>query len=249
MKKSVNLISTWKKNKQERTRLNNPLILILVTILIPYLIMTRFSREDLLGRELALLIALSIPLSIGLYKFVKKGKMDLFAVIGLINIVFTGIILTGVFGFLKANTLMFAIKESIPPVLLAISFLLSAKTDNSIVTAMIINNKSVNLEFIENELNHKALHPQFNKIIARMNLFFVVAFALSAVVDFALAFVILQSPPHSIQFLKELGRLNLISALVIILPMVIISIMAMLYFLFATAKLIGCSVEDIANKS
>ncbi len=245
MNKEIDKISLRRNgSKQENRGINNPLIVILIAVLIPSIILMKFSGEGILGHELVLLISLSFPLSLGIYKYVITRKIDLFAAIGFLNV-----LLTGALGLLRATVLLFAIKESLLPAIMAISFFLSLKTGNPLITALILNDKNMNLDLIEERLNDKCLHDEFSRIISNTNLFFVGTFMLSAVLNFVLTLLVLKSPPNSEPFLEELGRMNLIAPAVIALPAVIISIIAMLYFLYATSQLINCPIEEITKKA
>ncbi len=242
MNKAIDRISLKNRSKKGNRGINNPLIVILIAVLIPSIILMKFSKEGILGHGSVLLISISFPLSLGIYKYIIERKIDLFAAIG-----FLSVILTGVLGLLKANVLWFAIKESLLPLIMAISFFFSLKTDNPLITALFLNN--MNLDLIEEKLNDKSLHAEFNRIIFNTNLFFVGTFTISAVLNFVLTFLVMKSPPGSDQFLKELGKMDLIALPVTAFPAVIISIIATLYFLYSTSHLISCPIENITKKT
>lgn len=75
------------------------------------------------------------------------------------------------------------------------------------------------------------------------------SFTLSAALNFGLTLLVLRSPGNSAQFLEELGRMNLIAPPIIAVPAVVVSIIAILYFFYATSKFINFPIKKITKKT
>ena len=93
----------------------NPLLSLGLNILIPVIILTRFSAEDRLGPVYGLLVALAFPVIYGLYDFTRRRNFNLFSALGVV-----GILLTGGVGLLKLDVQWIAIKEAGIPLILGI---------------------------------------------------------------------------------------------------------------------------------
>ena len=67
-----------------------PLIDLLVSIILPSIILMKFSGDNDLGATGALITALAFPISWGLFELVKYRKFNFIALLGLISVLLTG---------------------------------------------------------------------------------------------------------------------------------------------------------------
>ena len=67
-----------------------PLVDLLCSIIIPSLILMKFSGDNGLGTSTALIVALAFPLGWGLYELLKYRKFNFIALPGLISVLLTG---------------------------------------------------------------------------------------------------------------------------------------------------------------
>ncbi len=244
MLESGEMISLKLEEEEDNLSSRNPLADIILGVVIPSIILMKLSSPDMLGYYLALFMALGFPLGLGMYRYLKTRKMNLFAILG-----FSSVILTGILGLFGASALYFAFKEALIPTIFALAFLISMKTKKPLIISLFLNEKLLNVNLIEEKVYEKSLYRKFNNIVLCTNLFFVASFSLSAILNFVLAVIILQSPPQSAAFLEELGRMNFISFPVIMVPVVVISILAVIYFYVATSNLLEVSMDDITKKN
>ena len=93
----------------------NPLINIGLNVIIPSVIMTKFSNADYLGPVWGLVVALAFPISYGLWDFLSKGKTNFFSLLGLFSVLMTGGI-----GLLKLDKNWMVVKETAIPALMGI---------------------------------------------------------------------------------------------------------------------------------
>ncbi len=97
-----------------------PMIDLLVSIVLPSVILMKFSGAENLGASTALIVALSLPLSWGLFELFKYKKFNFIALLGLISV-----ILTGGIGLLQLDTQWLAVKEAAIPGLIGLAVLIS----------------------------------------------------------------------------------------------------------------------------
>ena len=62
--------------ERKKSRRENPLVSLAVNIVIPVIILVRFSGEDELGPVNGLLLALAFPVGYGLYDLIARGGFD-----------------------------------------------------------------------------------------------------------------------------------------------------------------------------
>ncbi|RJS49041.1 MAG: hypothetical protein CIT03_04655 [Methanobacterium sp.] len=243
MPESTEMISLKLEEEEDNLSSPNPLADIILGVVIPSIILMKLSSPDMLGYYLALFMALVFPLGLGIYRYLKARKMNLFALLG-----FSSVILTGILGLFGASALYFAFKEALIPTIFALAFLISMKTKKPLIISLFLNEKLLNVDLIEEKVYERSLYQKFNNIVLGTNLFFVDSFGLSAILNFVLAVSILQSPPQSAAFLEELGKMNFISFPVILIPVVVISILAVIYFYVAISNLLELPLEEITKK-
>lgn len=213
---------------------------ILVNIVIPVIVLSKFSKEEYLGPVYGLVTALLIPLVYGLYEFFKNKRKNYFAVIG-----FVGILFSGVIGLLKFPPHWIAIKEAAVPFLIGVIILVTTKTKWQFVKKIIYNKNLLNTDKIEAALYAADLHPKLDQLLFRSNILLGATFFVSATLNYILAKVIVKSVPGTTQFNEELGRMAMLSLPVIAIPLT--AIMALLFFYIVTQlkKLTRLSQEEL----
>src|SRR4030067_966022 len=92
------------------TARTNPLLELLINIVIPSVILMKWSGPQDLGAVNVLLAALAFPLAWGARDLLQRRKVNLFAALGLISI-----LLTGGIGLLQLDTQWLAVKEAAVP--------------------------------------------------------------------------------------------------------------------------------------
>jgi hypothetical protein len=88
----------------------NPLIEIAVTIIVPAVVLMKFSSADSLGPLRALLVGLAFPLGWGLWDGWRRRKLNWLAVLGVVST-----LLTGGIGLLALDAKWLAVKEATIP--------------------------------------------------------------------------------------------------------------------------------------
>ena len=93
----------------------SPLIEILVNVVIPSVLLMKFSGPEHLGTVNALVVALAFPIIYGSYDLVRNRHLNYIAILGLVSI-----LLTGGIGLLKLDVQWLAIKEAAIPALIGL---------------------------------------------------------------------------------------------------------------------------------
>ena len=230
-----------KNIEEERNKETSEGILnLLVNIVIPVFILTKFSSEESLGPLYGLLPAISFPIVYSLYDFVSKRKLNVFSLLG-----FVSVLLTGGFALFQLDGFWFAVKEAAIPGVFAILIFVSIKTKYSPLKMMVFNHKIFNVSKIEASLKEKNNTQSFEKVIRNSTLLLGVSFILSAVLNFALAIYLLKSDPGTESFNQELGRMTALSFPVIMVPCLIVTFGAIWYLNRGIKDLTGLSSEEI----
>ena len=212
----------------------NPLIELLITLIIPSLILMKLSSPENLGAVNALLLALAFPLFWGARDLLMRRKLNLFAALGLVNI-----LLTGGIGLLQLDTHWLAVKEAGIPALLGIAVAISAYTRYPLVRVLLYTPALIDVERIQNCLAERGNHAAFESRLKIATWMLAGSFLFSSVMNYFLATWIVVSPTGTPAFNEELGRLSLLSYPMIALPSMLI-MMAALFFL-------GRSIRELAG--
>jgi len=217
-----------------------PLIDMLVSIILPSVILMKFSAEHDLGAAGALIVALAFPISWGLFELLKYKKFNFIALLGLISV-----LLTGSIGLLQLDTQWLAIKEAAIPGLIGLAVLISTQTRYPLIKTLIYNPKIMQVDKIKLKLGELGYTEIFEKRLLKATYMLGATFFLSAVLNYTLAKWVVTSPAGSTAFNEELGQMTLLSYPVITIPSMIM-MMAIFYYLWRTIHgMTGLKLEEI----
>lgn len=209
-------------------------------IVLPGLVLTKLSAPERLGPVGALILGVSLPLGYGLYDLVTRRKWNVFSIVGLASVA-----LTGTLGLLHVGSLGFAVKEATVPALFAVTVLTTLKTRRPLVREMIFNDAAIDVPRVEAALAEKGTRPAFDRLLATSTWLLAGSFALSSVLNFILARVLLKSTPGTPEFAAELGRMAWLSWPVIALPSILILIFILWRLLSGVTRLTGLPLETV----
>ncbi len=208
----------------------NQLVELLVNIVIPSVILMKFSGPEDLGAVNALLLALAFPLFWGARDLVTRRKINLFAALGLVSI-----LLTGGIGLLQLDTQWLAVKEAAIPGLIGLAVVVSAYTSKPLVRVLLFSPALMNVERIQENLDQRGNTAIFEARLKAATWMLGGSFFFSSAMNYFLATWIVVSPAGTPAFNEELGQLTLLSYPMIALPSMLI-MMFVLYFLAHTIK-------------
>jgi len=220
----------------------NPLVEIAITIIVPAVILMKFSGEAHLGSLNALLLALAFPLGWGLWDGVRRRKLNWLSVLGVVST-----LLTGGIGLLKLDAQWLAVKEAAVPGLIGLVVLGSTWTASPLIRLMVFNANLFDIERIQKALHERRTTVNFELRLRQGTMLLAATFFFSAAANYVLARWIVNSPAGSEAFNQELGRLTLLSYPIIALPSMAM-MMGLMYWLARSAKtLTGLNLGDMMH--
>lgn len=223
-----------------------PMVDMMVSIVIPSIILMKFSGDDGLGVTGGLVAALAFPLGWGIFELVKYRKLNFISILGIISV-----LLTGGIGLFKLDPQWLAVKEAAIPGIIGLAILLSTFTRFPLIRTMIYNPSLMNVDKIKQVLLERGNHEKFEKRLLKVTYLLSGTFFFSSVMNYILAKWIVNSPAGSVAFNEELGQLTLVSYPMIAIPSMLM-MAGILYYLWRTINgMTGLSMEEIlvSNKS
>ena len=230
-------------NKVSDSNNENVFLSLLLNIILPAIILSKFSSNQYLGPVNGFVLAVSFPFCFGLYEFFVFHKKSFISILGFISV-----LLTGGIGLLKFPPEWIAIKEASIPFIIGLAILISLRTPYPIVHKMIYNDQLLDLKKIDEILESKGSKPQMNTILIKSSFLLSLSFFISSLLNYVLAKVLVKSMPGTVAFNEELGKMTALSYPVIALPSMLI-LMGILYYLFSRIqKLTGLPFENLLNE-
>jgi hypothetical protein len=211
-------------------RQSNPLLDLLLSIVLPSIVLMRFSGEDDLGASGGLVVALAFPLGLGLYELLRYRQTNYIAVLGLVSV-----LLTGGIGLLQLDTQWLAIKEAAIPAVLGIAVLVSARLGYPLIRVLLYNPKILDTERITRTLRERGVEQAFELRLSNATYLLAGTFFFSAAMNYLLASWIVTSPAGSEAFNEELGRLTLLSYPMIAIPSMLM-MLGIFWFLWRSIR-------------
>ena len=225
---------------QPKESKENPMVNLLINLIIPTVIMMKFSNDKYLGNVGGLLIALSFPLFYGLLDFFKNKKANFFSIIGLVNI-----LLTGGIGLFKLDKNLMVVKETAIPLLFGLVIAGSEMMNKPLIKGFLSN--ILDLEKVHQAFIGLGKSDHFELKMKRSSYMLAGTFFLSAILNFYLAVTILKGEPGSEEFTASLGKMTVLSFPVITIPMTIMLVF-ILYYLFSGLKDADLTLEDVVKQ-
>jgi hypothetical protein len=221
----------------------SPLVSLLVSIVIPAIILSKFSTEEYLGILPGFLVALAFPVGYAIYNLLVRKETGFIAIIGFVSIFLTGII--GVFEF---PTEWLAVKEAAVPLLIGIAVIVSLKTPYPLVKKLLFNEELLDLKLIDKKLKENDNVFEIEKVLVKSTFMVAGSFLLSAFLNFFLTKYIVVSPAGTAAFNEELGTLTALSYPAIALPSTAVMFVAIYYVFKKITKLTGLKFEEILSE-
>lgn len=218
----------------------NPLLEIAVTIIIPAIVLMKFSGADSLGTVRALLVGLAFPLGWGLWDGWRRRKLNWLAVLGVVST-----LLTGGIGLLALDAQWLAVKEAAVPSLIGLVILGSIWAHRPLIHLLVFNANLFDVERVNQALVVKGNAAAFEQRLRQGTAMLAGTFFFSAVANYVLARWVVTSPAGTEAFNQELGRLTLLSYPIIAIPSMIM-MMVLFFWLARQAKsLTGLDMGDM----
>lgn len=225
---------------EQSTKKENFLLNIALNIVIPTVILSKFSGEAHLGVKGGLIVALAFPIIFGIMDFFRAKKINAFSALGVVSI-----LLTGGISLLELDPKYIAIKEATIPAILGLATLISLKTRYPLVKTLLFNEKIMRTDKIHDALVQAGNTLKFEKTLIKASYMIAGSFMLSSILNYVLAKVLLVSAPGTEAFNAELGKMTAYSYVVIALPSMAVLASALFYLFRSVTKLTGLPLEDV----
>lgn len=217
-----------------------PWIDLLVSIVIPSVILMKFSGDEHLGSVNALIIGLAFPLGWGLFELIKYHKKNFIALLGLISVG-----LTGGIGLLELDAGWLAIKEAAVPAVIGLAVLISTRTKYPLVRTLLYNPNVLDVDKIHASLEERGSVDEFEERLMKASYFFAGTFLFSSIMNYVLAKWIVVSPSGTQAFNEELGRMTLVSYPMIAIPSMVMMLLIFWYLWRTIRRLTGHTLEEV----
>jgi hypothetical protein len=214
---------------------------LLITIVLPVIILTNFSSDDRLGADKALALALALPIGYAIYEIARSRKVSASPIIGIVSV-----LLTGGFRLLDIPPEWFAVKEASIPALLALAILVSAWIGKPL--ARVFLNQILDRDRIDAALAAHGTEAEYEQRTSVATYLLAGAFVLSAILNYALARIVVTSEPGSEAFNDELGQMTWLSYIVITIPVMVVLTGTIFYIFNTVGKLTGLELEDMMKQ-
>ena len=234
------LITGDQEAKARTDHRQSPVLDLLVSIVIPSVILMKFSGDDDLGAASAFILALAFPVCWGAFELFKHNKFNYFALLGLVSVAMTGGI-----GLLQLDQQWLAVKEAAIPGVIGLAVLGSTWTRYPLIKTLLYNPKVLDVGKIQQKLEATRNIVLFEARLLKATYCLSGTFFFSSLMNYILASLIVTSPTGSAAFNEELGRLTLLSYPVIAIPSILMTV-AVLYYIWRTIHaMTGLSLDEL----
>jgi hypothetical protein len=223
-----------KANNGTEVKKENQLLNILLNIIIPSVILIKFSGAEDLGPIYGIIVALSFPIIYGIYDFIVRRDINIISIFGFISVLLTGSISL----FELSKTILIIKETSIPLLILIFMTIFKDKTNNFL--------KGLFSEAFDFEkISEKIGEDKLNLHISKLSKLLKYPFLVSAFLNFSLAYYLIQSVPGTSEYAVEIGKMTALSFPVIALPSMVVMIFIMIKFVKSISKDTGYKFEEL----
>jgi len=221
----------------------NQLLELVLTIILPSVVLDKFSAPTSLGPFGALLAALAFPVGFGIWCLWKKVGWTVFSVLGLVTV-----LLTGGLGLLNLDAFWVGIQQSTMPVILALAFPLSHRFGKPLINSLVMQPHIFNLKALNDSLKVAANKVAFEKALFKASCGLGLGMLASSTANFFFALYILEGKePGSEAFVKGLGTLNWAGMVVIGVPLMAMMMLVFFWLIKQMQKITGLERDDLMN--
>jgi hypothetical protein len=219
----------------------SPLMDLVFNLLIPVLILKKAGELLGLGPEVVLVIALSFPIGFGLKDFFIERKVNLFSVLGFINV-----LLTGVIGLFELSPDWVAVKEAAVPGVIGMLVVLSMWTPWPLVKTLLYSPRILQVDRIEQQLKERGTKVPFENTLAQATWLLAASFLLSSTLNYLLAKIMVKTHPSvdKVAFNDEISSMWVWSMVVIVIPSMVMMMIALWRIIHGIKVYAGLTLEQ-----
>lgn len=211
-----------------------------VTLVIPYLILTRLGAATGLDPRVVLLVALAFPVGWMTAALIRRADVGITPAVGLVSI-----LLTAGVGTLANDPRWLAVKEASVPLVFGLAILASSRTSRPLVELLI--DKVVDRAAVRDALAARDAGDRWQRLMTRATLAWAGALLVSATLNFALARIVVTSPAGTDAFNEELATMTALGLPVITLPMMVMMSATVWYIVHGVTAITGLTPREIAR--
>lgn len=222
---------------------------ILFSILIPVIILNKGKTFGFTPTQ-SLVVALLFPICYGVYSSVREKKVNFISVLGLINVLVSGLLTLYALG-----GMWFAIKEAFFPLLIGIFVFVSSFTKNPFFKTIFLNPAVINLDLVNQKLDTPESKMTFEKIMRDDTRYLALSFVLSSALNYGLSLYVFSpiDPSLPLETKQEmlnhqLSQMTLYSMLVIVVPSMIFVGTILFFSIKKISALTGLKLEQIFSE-
>lgn len=219
---------------------SSPLLEVTVTVLVPAIILMKWSGPQDLGPLMALMLALAFPLGWSARELLARRRPGLIVMLGLVST-----LLTGGIGLMQLDAGWLAIKEAAVPGLIGIAVIGSLRTRYPLIRTLLYNPSVVDVERVQAGLAERGVEVEFETRLQRATWMLGGTFFFSSAMNYFLATWAVTSPAGTQAFNEELGRMTLLSYPVIALPSTIMMMFVLYYLARTIRELTGLRLAEV----
>lgn len=236
------------------------LLNVFLSVLAPVLVLDHCSASGdalwHLGTTRAMVVALALPISCGVYSFVTEKKVELMTVFGLLGTVLTAIVTvyanTGDSAAIRPDTpWWYAAKEALIALLLAGAMLVHICRPGSMLRAFVYSDALFDVRTIEKTVEQKGAVPQYQSVLKSAAYMTAGSLMFSALANFALALYFLLPVPHAPEaqqaelYNYAVSKMTWMGLLIIGVPLLVTLMMVMRYLSRKLKEVSGLSEDKI----
>lgn len=238
---------TRSENKQPQKQ-ENVFISLLCNLILPVLILQKGSKLGFEGAStLSLIVALIFPLGYGLRDYIQTRNKNIISILGIINI-----IITGVFALAQFKGHWFAIKEAAIPFVIGIGVIVSVRLNKPFMKFLLFQSGAFNKDLLEAKIVENKNTDAFQKQINYSTYLLSVSFFLSSLLNYILALRIFKhidetlSPEQQKEILNnQIANMNWMGMVVISVPLMFFLGFILWDFFRKINKLSGLTIDDL----
>jgi fumarate reductase subunit D len=211
----------------------------------PILLLTKGEKWfAFLTAPQVLIVALLFPIGYFLYDLKTRKKVNGLSVLGFISV-----LLTGGIGLLKLSPTVFAIKETLLPLIMGVAVVASLKTKKPFIRMFLLNPSVLDTAKLEAHLDTPDKRTLFQQVLVRCTWIFAASFLVSAAMNFTLTRMIVTTDPNLDQaaYNAELGTQTWVSWLVMTVLTLPLMVMSMWVLFKGIRELTGLGMEDLMH--
>ncbi len=224
-------------------RRENPWLNLIFNLVAPILLLTKGAKWfSFLSDTQVLIVALLFPIGYFLYDLKTRKKANGLSILGFISV-----LLTGGIGLLKLSPLVFAIKETLLPLIIGVAVVASLKTKKPVIKMFLLNPSIMDTQKLESHLDTPDKQAAFHHTLVRCTWIFASSLLVSAIINFTVTRLVVKTDPNVDQsaFNAELGTQTWITWVVMFVMTLPLMGTAMWYLFKRVRELTGLSMEDL----